>query len=172
MAVLSPAKRRARTVAAVGAREKLLLFRVGGETYGVSIAGLWEVLLPEGVTTLPTPPYQVCTALAYRGQSLPLVRLSELFAVPSTAVPATARVLLVRGRGRPAGLLADGVLEVAEVETARIQPFPALATTLNRGFFRGVLAWKGRVIFVIDEAALAEFDEVQRFYAEAGRPVG
>jgi purine-binding chemotaxis protein CheW len=136
----------------------------------VGIDGLWEVLLPEGVTTLPTPPYQVCTALAYRGKSLPLLRLSELFACASTAVPATARVLLLRGRGVPVGLLADEVLDVAEIDAARIQPFPALATTLSPGFFRGALTWSGRVVFLIEEAAVSAFHEVRQFYANGPRP--
>lgn len=171
MVTVSPARRRPRVAAggATAVREKLLLFRVGDGTYGVSLGGLWEVLLPLGVTMLPTPPYQVCTALAYRGKNLPLIRLSQLFASSATAVPATTRVLLVRGSGQPIGLLADDVLEVAEVEVGRIQPFPALATTLPREFFRGVLAWRGRIIFVIDDAALGGFDEVVRFYADGPR---
>jgi purine-binding chemotaxis protein CheW len=168
MAVVSPARRRPRAAGGTtGVREKLLLFRVGDGTYGVSLGGLWEVLLPEGITTVPTPPYQVCTALAYRGTRLPLIRLSELFASPSPTVPPTARVLLARGSGQPIGLLADDVLEVAEVDASRIQPFPALATTLRREFFRGVVVWRGRIIFVIDDRALAGFDEVVRFYADS-----
>ena len=171
VAVQAPARRRLRTGGeSSGARERLLLFRVGDGTYGVSLEGLWEVLLPEGVTTLPTPPYQVCTALAYRGKSLPLIRLSELFAIGSTAIPPTARVLLVRGRRGAVGLLADDVLQVAEIETARIHPFPAMATTLPRGFFRGAVSWQGRALFLIDGESLADFDEVQRFYADAPRP--
>ncbi len=170
MGVVSPARRGPRAASSTTTvREKLLLFRVGGGTYGVGLDRLWEVLLPEGVTTLPTPPYQVCTALAYRGKRLPLIRLSELFASESATVPSTARVLLVRGRGQPVGLLVEDVLEVAEIEVGRIQPFPALATTLRREFFRGALAWRGRVIFVIDDAAMGGFDEVQRFYADAPR---
>ncbi len=170
MGVVSPARRRPRAAGSTTAvREKLLLFRVGGGTYGVGLGRLWEVLLPEGVTTLPTAPYQVCTALAYRGKRLPLIRLSELFASEAVAVPATARVLLVRGRGQPVGLLVEDVLEVAEIDIGRIQPFPALATTLRREFFRGALAWRGRIIFVIDDAAMGGFDEVQRFYADAPR---
>ena len=170
MAVVSPARRGTRASGGTTAvREKVLLFRVGDGTYGVSLGGLWEVLLPEGVTTLPTPPYQVCTVLAYRGKRLPLIRLSELFASSAVAVPATARVLLVRGLGQPVGLLVDDVLEVAEVDVGRIQPFPALATTLRREFFRGALAWRGRIIFVIDDTALSGFDEVLRFYSDVPR---
>jgi purine-binding chemotaxis protein CheW len=172
MAVLTPARRRSRTAASTaGTRERFLLFRVGGGVYAVGIGGLWEVLLPEGVTTLPTPPYQVCTGLAYRGKRLPLIRLGELFAPPSAGVPATARVLLLRGGERAVGLLTDDVLEVAEIEVARLRPLPALATTLPRGFFRGAFAWKERVVLVIDEAAPGEFEEVVRFYTD-GPPAG
>jgi len=171
MAVLTPAKRQARTTAGLaGSRERFLLFGVGGGLYAIGIEGLWEVLLPEGVTTLPTPPYQVCTALAYRGKRLPLIRLGELFAPPAGEVPASARVLLVRGGTQAVGLLADEVLDVTELEAGRLRPLPALATTLNRRFFRGAFTWQGRIILVIDAAAPGEFEEVVRFYADGPPP--
>jgi hypothetical protein len=64
-------------VATPVAREQVLLFRVGESLYGIGIRGLWEVLSPEGITSLPTPQYQICTALAYRGRiQSPATRLT------------------------------------------------------------------------------------------------
>lgn len=145
------------------AREQLLLFRVGGETYGVGIQALWEVLLPEGVTGLPTPPYQLCTALAYRGRRLPLVRMSELFGVPASSIPPTARVVLLRTAAAPMGLLVDAVLGVLEIETRRLAPMPRLATQLSPGLFRGVFARDGAVVLVVSEDGLGSMEEVTRF---------
>jgi purine-binding chemotaxis protein CheW len=164
--LLTPAKRRPypRTQTPQ-VREQFLLFRVGDEIYGMGIRGLWEVLLPEGVTDLPTAPYQVCTALAYRGRRIPLVRLGELFGVAADKMPFTARVLLTQGQGRPLGLLVDEVLEVVEVDPARIANVPAMATLLSPRFFRGLFSRDGRVILLIDQEGLAGFEQVVGFYA-------
>jgi purine-binding chemotaxis protein CheW len=126
---------------------------------------LWEVLLPEGVTDLPTPPYQVCTALAYRGRRIPLIRMGELFGDTVDKVLPSVRVLLTQGQGRPLGLLVDEVLEVVEVDPARIAPVPPLATLLNPRFFRGLFSREGRVIVLVDEEGLAGFEQVIGFYA-------
>lgn len=167
MVLLTPAKQRARArVQGTAVREQFLLFRVGDEIYGMGLRGLWEVLLPEGVTDLPTPPYQVCTALAYRGRRIPLIRLGELFGIAMDKVLPSARVLLTRGQGRPLGLLVDEVLEVVEVDPARIAPVPPLATILSLRFFRGLFSRGGRVIVLLDEEGLAGFEQVVGFYAE------
>ncbi|HYL80703.1 MAG TPA: chemotaxis protein CheW [Candidatus Acidoferrum sp.] len=166
--LLTPAKQRARAKAdGPAVREQFLLFRVGDEIYGLGLRGLWEVLLPEGVTDLPTPPYQVCTALAYRGRRIALIRMGELFGVAADGLPASARVLLTQGQGRPLGLLVDEVLGVAEVDPARIAPVPPMSTLLSPRFFRGLFSRNGRVILLVDGDGLAGFEQVVGFYAAA-----
>lgn len=145
------------------AREQVLLFRVGDGQCGIGMRGLWEVLSPEGVTGLPTAGYQICTALAYRGRRLPLLRLGELFGVSAERVSPSARVLLVQGNGQPLGLLVDEVQEVVEVEPHRIAPMPTQATELSPSLFRGLVSHGGRVILLIDADGLGSMTEVKGF---------
>jgi chemotaxis signal transduction protein len=95
------------------------------------------------------------------------MRISELFGVAADTVPPSVRVLLTQGQGRPLGLLVDEVLEVAEVDPARIAPVPRLATVLDPRFFRGLLSRRGRVILLMDAEGLAGFEQVVGFYAAA-----
>lgn len=163
---LAPARRQAR-IRAEGAavREKFLLFRVGEETYGMGLRGLREVLPPDGVTVLPTPPYQVCGTLEHRGRRIPVIRMRALFEGAAAGTPRTARVLLTQGQGRALGLLVDEVLEMAEVDPARIAAVPALATLLPSACFRGLFTRQGRIILLVSEDGLAGLDEVGQFYA-------
>jgi purine-binding chemotaxis protein CheW len=124
---------------------------------------MWEVLSPEGISTLPTPPHQICTALAYRGKRLPLIRLDALFGTSADRVPPSARVLLTQGQGHALGLLVDEVLEVVDVDPQRIAPMPALASVLSTGLFRGLVSQNDRVIILIDEEGLGAMPEVTRF---------
>ncbi len=143
----------------------VLLFRVGEGTYGIPAQVLWEVLLPDGVTALPTASEQAVSALAYRGDRLPLIRLAELFGAPGDRLPAGARVLLVRGRKGPLGLLVDEVLGMATVEASRVTSLPALATVLDPRFFGGLFKHQGRPILLLDAEGLGELDEVLQFSA-------
>ena len=165
---LTPTKQRSRARAEGPAlREKFLLFRVGDEIYGMGLGGLREVLLPDGLTALPTPAYQACAALAYRGCRLPVIRMRALFEGSPADIPSTARVLLTQAPGRAIGLLVDEVLEMAEVDPARILPMPALATLLDPTCFRGLYTRQDRIILLVNEDGLARFDEVVQFYADA-----
>lgn len=163
---LALTKRQARHPAeGAAAPEKFLLFRVGEEIYGMGLRALREVLLPEGVTALPTPPYQVCGSLAHRGRRIPVIRMRALFEAAAGGTPATGRVLLTQGQGRAFGLLVDEVLEMAEVDPARIGPLPALATLLPPACFRGLFARQDRLVLLVSEEGLGGLDEVVQFYA-------
>ena len=163
---LAPAKRKARTRAGgPTAQEKFLLFRVGEEIYGMGLRGLREVLLPDGVTPLASPAYQVCAALEHRGRRFPVIRLRALFEGSPVELPSTARVLLTQGQARPLGLLVDEVLEMAEVDPARIGAIPALATLLDPSCFRGLFTRRDRIILLVNEDGLGGYDEVVQFYA-------
>jgi purine-binding chemotaxis protein CheW len=165
---LAPTTRQARTrVGDATAQEKFLLFRVGEEIYGMGFRGLREVLLPDGLIPLPSPPYQVCVALDHRGRRIPVIRLRALFEGGPAGIPPTARVLVTQGQARPIGLLVDEVLEMAEVNPARIGPMPVLATLLPPPCFRGLFARQDRIVLLVNEEGLGALDEVAQFHATA-----
>lgn len=163
---LAPVKRQARTRAGgPTAAEKFLLFRVAEEVYGMGLRGLREVLLPDSVLLLPTPPSQVCVALKHRGRRVPVIRMRALFEGSPAGLPPTARVLLTEGQARSIGLLVDEVLEMVEVDPMRIGPMPALATLLPPACFRGLITRQDRIILLVNEDGLGGLDEVIQFYA-------
>ena len=163
---LTPTKQRTGArVEGPAVREKFLLFRVGDDTYGMGLRGLREVLLPDELTALPSPAYQICSAFAYRGRRLPVIRMRALFEGCPATTPATARVLLTHGQGQAIGLLVDEVLEMVEVDPARIAPVPAMATLLDPTCFRGLYTRRDRIILLVNENGLTRLDEVVQFYA-------
>ncbi len=168
MGLLAPARRRVGAKAgSAPVQSAVLLFRVGEGTYGIEARGLWEVLLLDGVTALPTAPDQAVSTLAYRGRRLPLIRLVELFGASGDRLPAGARVLLAHGRGTPLGLLVDEVLGMIEVDTSRLVPLPALATILNPHFFRGLFTYRELPVLLVSADGLCELEQVAQLVAEA-----
>ena len=168
MGLLAPTQRaRGTTLGSSGARAPVLLFRVGEGTYGIDASKLWEVLLPDGVTDLPTAAEQAVSGLAYRGRRLPLVRLGELFGSSADRLPSGARVLLTHGRGSPLGLLVDEVLGMAEVDVSRVVALPALATLLSPRFFRGLFTHEGHPVLLLSPEGLGEVEQIAQFSSES-----
>jgi purine-binding chemotaxis protein CheW len=162
---LGPATRRNRQPQATAPTESFLLFRVGEETYGMGLQGIREVIEPRESAAIVPMGFQVCMVLPHRGQRLPVIQMRALFDVSPDETSATARVLVIREGHRTVGLLVDEVLSVAEVDPQRICPLPAMATLLDPALFRGVVARQDRLLVVMNERGLAEFEEVGAFYA-------
>jgi purine-binding chemotaxis protein CheW len=162
---LGPATRRSRQQQATAPTESFLLFRVGEETYGMGLQGIREVLEPtESEASLPGA-YRVCAVLSHRDRRIPVIRMRALFDVTPDEPSATARVLVMHEGGRTVGLLVDEVLGMAEVDPQRVSPLPAIATLLDPALFRGVVARQDRLVVLVSERGLAEFEEVGAFYA-------
>jgi purine-binding chemotaxis protein CheW len=162
---LGPATRRNRQQQTTAPTESFLLFRVGEETYGMGLHGIQEVLEPTGSGALIPAGGQVCVVLPHRGRRLPVIRMRALFDVTPDETSTTARVVVVREGERTVGLLVDEVLGVADVDPERISPLPAMATLLNPALFRGVVVRQDRLVVLVSERGLAEFEEVGAFYA-------
>lgn len=165
MQFLGPATRRNRQKQATAPTESFLLFRVGEETYGMALQGIREVLEPTESRALTPAGYQVCMVLAHRGRRLPVIRMRALFDVTPDETSAAARVLVVHEGERTVGLLVDEVLGVADVDPQRISLLPAMATLLDPALFRGVVVRQDRLVVLVSERGLAEFEEVGAFYA-------
>lgn len=103
--------------------------------------------------------------LSHRGRRLPVIRMRALFDVTPDETSPTARVLVVHEGERTVGLLVDEVLGVADVDPQRISPLPAMATLLDPALFRGVVVRQDRLVVLVSERGLAEFEEVGAFYA-------
>jgi purine-binding chemotaxis protein CheW len=144
-----------------------LLFRVGEDLYALGVRRLRQVFTAAGVTDLPTPPYQFCAMLAYRGRRVPVIRMRELFGVPATEGSGIARVLMTQGVRYPFGLLVDEVLGLIAVDPTRIAPVPSLATLLDPRLFRGLFSRQDQIVLLVDEDGLGAMDDIARFYASA-----
>jgi purine-binding chemotaxis protein CheW len=95
----------------------VMLFRHGGEEYGVELAELRATQPARGVTSVPGTPAHIAGVLNVRGE---IVSVLDLAAVLGLSGPRseTAHVLLADGPEGQVGLLVDEVLGVHEVPEA------------------------------------------------------
>lgn len=113
----------------IEATTQVLTFSVAGQTHGLPIAAVVEVInTPEGIAPLPHGERADLGVIRYRRGVLPVVDLAALMGlVPQTA---SGKLVVVRIGAALAGLRVDSLQVVLRVPDSAIGPAPAL---LNRG---------------------------------------
>jgi purine-binding chemotaxis protein CheW len=114
----------------------VLTFVVGGETYGVDILSIREIIKVVEVTEVPRVPPFVIGVISVRGAVIPVIDLRVRLGLALTAPTRAARILVVvpEGSADCYGLLVDAVSGVVRLGENEIEPPPA---TFSEGNFTG-----------------------------------
>ena len=92
--------------------------------------------------------------LNLRGVMVPIVDLRCRFGQGMTEATPLHIVIVVQIDGRQVGLLADRVLDIVNVEPAKIQPVPRVAEVARVDFLSGLVTVESGMIALIDLSRL------------------
>jgi purine-binding chemotaxis protein CheW len=113
---------------APAATEKFVVFRLGGESYGMPIGAVDEVVRrPAHLTRVPGAPAFMQGVMNLRGQVVPVIDQRQRFAVKDSEHGGGRRVLIVTIDGLRAGFVVDAVSEVVNIPVTELQAAPHLA---------------------------------------------
>jgi purine-binding chemotaxis protein CheW len=155
------------------ARVKILVFRLGEESYGLPISDVDEVLrLPPVLTRVPKAPAFVLGVMPLRGRLLPVIDQHQRFGVAGAPPAAGRRVIVTTVGDRQAGFVVDAVSEILDLPSDQLAPTSTLTAEAGQVFDRMAnLEIDGRIILVVDPQALldrAERDLLSAFDQGAG----
>ncbi|MGA0605157.1 chemotaxis protein CheW [Phenylobacterium sp. VNQ135] len=142
---------------APAAVERLLVFALGDETYGLPIAAVEEVVrLPDTLTRLPRAPAYVSGVMSLRGAVIPVISQRQRFGLGTEGAVSRPRVVVCRVGELVVGFAVDAVTEILEVAQDRLGKAPDL--TGVGGVFDRIarLEADGRVLLLVDPQALLE----------------
>ncbi|HEX4861386.1 MAG TPA: chemotaxis protein CheW [Rhizomicrobium sp.] len=135
---------------------KFLVFRLGGDEFGLPIECVDEVArVPEQVTRVPKTPKFLEGVVNLRGEVLPVVDQRKRFDMPGLEDAENRRLIVVRTERHRAGVIVDSVSEVLRSTDSAIEPPPDLTGDVSR-LVRGVinLEAQGRIVLLLDPAEL------------------
>jgi purine-binding chemotaxis protein CheW len=144
-----------------GGAEKFVLFQLGGETYGLPIAAVEEVVRhPGALTRIPRAPEFLEGVMNLRGTVVPVIDQRRRFAVQGPAA-SRRRIIVVRLNGLLAGFAVDAVSEIAGIDPAGLAATPEMAAEGGQIFDRVATAGRdGQMILIVDPQAL--LDQAER----------
>lgn len=131
-------------------RVRLVVFRAGGERFGLPLDAVREVVVPQPpFARVPHAGTAVKGAMNLRGRVVAVVELAPLVGLaPDVLAPGQGNVIVLDRDRRGLGILVAGVLGVEAVEPPRAEPREAAALA------RGVVAVRGMAVTVLDPDAL------------------
>jgi purine-binding chemotaxis protein CheW len=132
---------------------QLVALHLGTEIYGVEIAYVHTVLVPQAITSMPQTPGYFKGVMNLRGQILPVIDLRLRFDLEAPEHSQT-RIVIVNYEGTSAGLVVDAVTEVLRLPESKIEPpstlIMSVATDCINGIGRAGSGKDERLILLLD----------------------
>lgn len=101
---------------------QIVVFALSGESYGVPIENVREILRTPEIGRIPRAPQHVRGVINVRGQIIPVVDMHSRLGSESSASDDNSRILIVELDRQVTGLLVDGVSQVTKIASSMITP--------------------------------------------------
>ena len=124
-------------------------FEVGGRSCALDVSQIREVVRWAPATPLPDAPELIEGVLDLRGSIVPVVDLGRALGLEPVHPGLSARIAVVEVEGMVMGLAVQAALEVVQVDVARLEDPPALATQAGYDLARAVVRRSGAEPMVV-----------------------
>ena len=128
---------------------QLVVFKLGGEDYGVEISQVREIIRKREITPIPRQPQYVEGVLNVRGTIIPVVNLKKRFGLTGDSSTQPHTIIVESGEGL-VGLLVESVKEVIRVPGDHIHPPPTVTTGVDSEYLRGICRIGERLLIYLD----------------------
>ncbi|MEO1015758.1 MAG: chemotaxis protein CheW [Pseudomonadota bacterium] len=132
------------------AAQELVSFRVAGQKYCVDIMSVREIRGWTQATPIPHAPPFVRGVINLRGAVLPIVDLAARLGQDPTEPTARHAIIVVQMKDQLVGVLVESVSDILSIDGQNVQPTPEVASDVDGGFVRGVIALEDEMIRYID----------------------
>ena len=150
---------------------KYLTCFLGGETYGIPVLKVREIISMLPITQVPQVPAYMKGVINLRGKVIPVVDLRSKFSIPEVEATASTCIVVVQIQGHEnqtklIGLIVDAVEEVANIALADIEPTPDFGGTISVQYILGMAKIKGSVKSLLDIDQIIAADTIERITTE------
>jgi purine-binding chemotaxis protein CheW len=147
---------------------KYLTFRLGDESYGISVLKVREIMRHTNTTVVPQMPDYIKGVINLRGKIIPVVDLRLKFGMPGSDTTEHSCIVVVHvartdNTKLTMGIVVDGVEEVANIAAGDIEETPDFGVQMeDTAYILGMAKIKGvvKALLDIDKVLTAETVEM------------
>ena len=129
--------------------EQIVVFKLGGEDYGIEINQVREIIRKREITPVPRQPPYVEGVINVRGTIIPVVNLKKRFGLPSDPSTQPHTIIVESGDGL-VGILVDSVSEVIRLPREKIHDPPAVSMSVDSQYLRGICRVGDRLLIYLN----------------------
>lgn len=113
-------------------------FRLGGETYGINVMQVQEVLRYTEVAPVPGAPNYVLGIINLRGNVVTVIDTRHRFGLSPGEITDNTRIVIIEADNHVVGILVDSVAEVVYLRQSEIETAPSVGNEDSAKFIQGV----------------------------------
>ena len=130
-------------------KNKYLIFRLGGESYGTPLLQIKEVIKMASIKPVPHTVEHFLGVINLRGQIVSVVDLRKKLGI-RMGTSGTGLILVVDAGTSSIGAVVDSIEAVREIAPEDIDGAPAIETKIDTSHLRGVAKVAGDLIILVD----------------------
>jgi purine-binding chemotaxis protein CheW len=140
-----------------GEHRDYVTMSIGGQTFGIPVLKVQDVLGAQTITRVPLAPVEVAGSLNLRGRIVTAVDVRLRLGLPKRENEKSAMSVVVEHQGELYSLLVDSVGEVLSLETRDYQRNPPTLNPRLREFSDGIYRLKDSLLVVLSVSSLLNF---------------
>jgi purine-binding chemotaxis protein CheW len=141
-----------------------LTLGLDGETFGIGIRNVREILDMRPISKLPHAPNFLLGMIDVRGSSYPIVDLRIKLDLPAVATTEATRIIILdvpmENRFVGVGFVADCVFEVTGIDEGQIEPPPTVGGRWKSDYLAGIGKKGDGFVIIFDLAKLMTSSDV------------
>jgi len=133
-------------------------FKIGGESYAISVLDVQELIRPQRVTQVPLAPDYIRGLINLRGQIVTGIGLRTLFGLEKTKEEDDYMNIIVRSGDSLYSLIVDEILDVIHVDEDSFEQAPETLDSKISKYIKGVYKLEKKLLILLDLEKILEVE--------------
>lgn len=125
-------------------------FRLAGETYGINVMQVQEVLRYSEIAPVPGAPSYVLGIINLRGNVVTVLDTRNRFGLQPAEVTDQTRIVIIEADKHVIGILVDAVAEVVYLRHSEIETAPNVGNEESAKFIQGVCHKSDELLILVE----------------------
>ena len=154
----------------LGSEIQLVVFRLGGEEFGLDISQVREIIRLQEITPMPKAPDFIEGVINLRGQIIAVMDLAKRLGFTRKDSSDKARIVVIDVKESLLGLVVDEVPEVLRILESNVEPTPEMIESqAHAEFIKGVGKFGKRLIILLDAQKIVTREEASKLSTVAAK---